>query len=94
MNRKEMIRRLVSHSVATALREPQSYWLEELFEKGFAGYGNFSDSRLKRELALRGLDTAHEEYEEEYDEEDDEVIMPEDLRESISDYAIHASEPE
>jgi len=56
MNREEMIRRLVSYAVESARREPQSYWLQELFEKGFAGYRRYSDSRLRQELELRGLD--------------------------------------
>ena len=90
MNRNEMIRRLVSYSVTTALREAQHYWLEELFESGFAGYRSFSDSKLRRELALRGLDGDDEECGEEVDD----AIIHEDLRDSISDYAIHAREPE
>jgi hypothetical protein len=50
-----MIRRLVAYAVRTALDESQRYWLTELFEKGFTGYENFSDRRLRRELELRGL---------------------------------------
>jgi hypothetical protein len=55
MTRKEMIRKLVSLSVDTALAESQRYWLSEVFEKGFVGYGNFSDGQLQREMQLRGL---------------------------------------
>jgi hypothetical protein len=55
MTRKEMIRKLVALSVDTALAESQGYWLSEVFEKGFVGYGNFSDGQLLREMQLRGL---------------------------------------
>ena len=55
MTRKEMIRKLVALSVDTALAESQRYWLSEVFEKGFVGYGNFSDGQLLREMQLRGL---------------------------------------
>jgi hypothetical protein len=55
MARKEMIRKLVSLSVDTALAESHRYWLSEVFEKGFVGYGNFSDGQLLREMQLRGL---------------------------------------
>ncbi len=55
MTRKEMIRKLVALSVETALAETHRYWLSEVFEKGFVGYGNFSDGQLLREMQLRGL---------------------------------------
>lgn len=83
MTREEMIRRLVTYSVEEAVREPQSYWLHELFEKGFSGYRKFSSGKLKRELELRGLDTV----EEEYGDEELEDCMPEDLSDSISGLA-------
>lgn len=80
MTREEMIRRLVAYSVEEAVREPQSYWLQEMFEKGFSGYRKFSSSKLKRELELRGLDTL----EEEYGDEDCEDYAPEDIPDSLS----------
>jgi hypothetical protein len=55
MTRKDMIRKLVALSVETALAESHRYWLSEVFEKGFVGYGNFSDGQLLREMQLRGL---------------------------------------
>lgn len=55
MTRDEMIRRLVEFSVTAALGESRRYWLRDLFERGFAGYRNYSDKRLRRELELRGL---------------------------------------
>lgn len=55
MTRDAMIRRLVAFSVTAALGESRRYWLRDLFERGFAGYRNFSDRRLRRELELRGL---------------------------------------
>ncbi len=56
MNKEEMIRMLVAHSVQTALSEPKHYWLNELFEKGFTGYRNLARGELMRELQMRGLD--------------------------------------
>ena len=38
VTKEEMIRKLVAHSVKTALAESKPYWLGELFEKGFAGF--------------------------------------------------------
>ena len=90
MNREEMIRRLVSYSVDAALKEPQSYWLQELFEKGFSGYRKFSYSKLKRELELRGLG----DLDDEYREDDVEDFIPEEVSESISGYADHSREAE
>jgi len=87
MNREEMIRRLVSYSVESALREPRSYWLQELFEKGFAGYRRYSDSRLRQELELRGLDDGRDACED--DLEDYEIG---DEAEAIPEYAIRGRE--
>lgn len=50
-----MIRKLVAHSVKTALAESKPYWLGELFEKGFAGYRNLSRGQLVAELQMHGL---------------------------------------
>ncbi|MGQ0522875.1 MAG: hypothetical protein ACT4P8_04340 [Betaproteobacteria bacterium] len=83
MTREEMIRRLVAYSVEEAVREPQSYWLQELFEKGFSGYRKFSSSKLRRELELRGLDTL----EEEYDDADGEDYTPDDIADSLTGLA-------
>ena len=55
MNKEEMIRKLVAHSVKTALSESKQYWLNDLFEKGFTGYRNLSRGQLKAELQMRGL---------------------------------------
>lgn len=85
MNREDMIRRLVSYSVEAALREQQTYWLQELFEKGFAGYRNYSDSRLRRELELRGLRATDDAY---GDDETDEFIA-DDVPDAISGYAAY-----
>jgi len=83
MSREEMIRRLVAFSVQTARQESQAYWLHELFEKGFVGYRNFSDGKLKRELQLRGLDEIDDAY---ADDEPEELVL-EDLDDSISSLA-------
>src|SRR3954469_7008060 len=55
MNKDEMIRKLVSHSVKTALSESRHYWLSDLFEKGFAGYRSMSRGQLVAELQMRGV---------------------------------------
>ncbi len=55
MTKEQMIHKLVSHSVQTALSESKRYWLSDLFERGFAGYRNYSADQLRRELQLRGL---------------------------------------
>lgn len=80
MTREEMIRRLVAYSVEEAVREPQAYWLRELFEKGFAGYCKYSSTKLKRELEMRGLDATEEDYGD--DEADD--YVQDDLTDSLS----------
>jgi hypothetical protein len=74
MTRKEMIRKLVSLSVDTALAESHRYWLSEVFEKGFVGYGNFSDGQLLREMQLRGL-AAPEDVPDDDDLDDDEPAL-------------------
>ncbi len=56
MNREEMIKALVAHSVQTAVSESKHYWLSELFEKGFTGYRNLSRAQLMQELQMRGLE--------------------------------------
>lgn len=75
-----MIRRLVAFSVRSALQQSQPYWLNELFEKGFSGYRNFSDGKLRRELQLRGLDETDE---MDADDEPEEPVLDE-LTDSIS----------
>jgi hypothetical protein len=55
MSKDEMIRKLVSHSVKTALSESKHYWLSDLFEKGFGGYRSMSRGQLLAELQMRGL---------------------------------------
>ncbi|MBI4205219.1 MAG: hypothetical protein HY527_09350 [Betaproteobacteria bacterium] len=80
MSREEMIRRLVAFSVRSALQQSQPYWLNELFEKGFSGYRNFSDGKLRRELQLRGLDETDE---MDADDEPEEPVLDE-LTDSIS----------
>jgi hypothetical protein len=76
MTKEEMIRKLVAHSVSTALAEPKHYWLSDLFEKGFTGYRNLSRGQLKAELQMRGL----------ADEEDDEPIKASALEDDLDDY--------
>ena len=83
MTREEMIRRLVAYSVEEAVREPESYWLHELFEKGFAGYRKYSSSKLRREIEMRGLDATADEYGD--DEAED--YVQEDLMDSLSGLA-------
>jgi hypothetical protein len=55
MTKEEMVHKLVAHSVQAALADSKRYWLSDVFERGFAGYRNYSADRLRRELQLRGL---------------------------------------
>lgn len=55
--RLEMIRKLVAHSVSTAMEEGQHHWLNEVFENGFIGYKNISNEQLRTEMKLHGLDS-------------------------------------
>jgi hypothetical protein len=60
MTKDDMVHKLVSHSVQSALAESKRYWLSDLFERGFAGYSNLSTDELRRELQLRGLASLEE----------------------------------
>ena len=76
MTKEEMVHKLVAHSVQTALAESKRYWLKDLFERGFAGYRNYSTEQLRRELQLRGLtepldELANDDSDGELDWEDD-----------------------
>ena len=64
MSKDEMIRKLVQHSVKTALTESKHYWLCDLFEKGFTGYRNLSRGQLMRELQMRGLEKTDDAFDE------------------------------
>ncbi len=55
MNREEMIERLVSYSVETALRNPQAEWTRGIVAQGFDGFRHIPSKKLERELQLRGL---------------------------------------
>jgi hypothetical protein len=68
-NRKEMIAKLLEHAVSTALVEPQQIWMREVFEKGFVGYGRFTDAQLRLEMQLHGLDGSAEIMDESLDDE-------------------------
>ena len=69
ISRKEMIRQLVDHSVATVLAESSQFWMREIFENGFAGYRLLSDQQLRMEMQLRGLDIAAEPADEDGEDE-------------------------
>lgn len=71
-NRREMIGKLVEHSVSTAVSEFPQHWLKEVFEKGFVGYSKFSDRQLMLEMQLRGL-TPTEDLADEVDSDDDSI---------------------
>lgn len=72
-NRREMIDRLVEHSVETAMSESSMHWLKDVFERGFLGYTKLSNGQLRMEMQLRGLISAHDTMEYEGDDvsEDD-----------------------
>lgn len=55
MTKQEMVKKLVEHSVAAALREPDGIWLREIFERGTAGFANLPRAALRLEMELRGL---------------------------------------
>jgi hypothetical protein len=61
-----------------------------LFEKGVVGYRNFSDSKLRRELQLRGLDEIDDAY---ADDEPEEPVLDE-LTDSISSLATNSGRME
>lgn len=69
ISRKEMISRLVDHSVANALSESQPYWMREIFENGFVGYRRLSDQQLRLEMQLRGLEATPEGDDEDADDD-------------------------
>jgi hypothetical protein len=75
MSRDEMIRRLVQHSVKTAVAESAHYWLSDVFEKGFAGYRNLSRTQLTQELQLRGLDKTADDFDDDDDLDDLDVDL-------------------
>jgi hypothetical protein len=86
LKKEEMVQKLVSLSVSTALSESQRYWLSDLFENGFIGYGNYSRQQLQREMELRGLEQPSDEAVSEAGEYDfDEDLETDSSMEGISD---------
>jgi hypothetical protein len=87
LTKDEMVRRLVAHSVKTALAESKPYWLNELFERGFAGYRNLSRGQLVAELQMRGLgdDESGDSADDAFDADDDFDL--DDLELDINDYS-------
>ena len=65
MTKEDMVHKLVSHSVQSALAESKRIWLSDLFERGFAGYSNLSTEQLRRELQMRGLEAGDDAAEDE-----------------------------
>jgi hypothetical protein len=91
MNRDEMIRKLVQHSVKTAVAESRHYWLAEMFEKGFAGYRNLSRRQLVQELQMRGLEKLADEFE---DDDQDDLDLDLDYIEAPLDLGMRAGRAE
>jgi hypothetical protein len=89
MNRDEMIRKLVQHSVKAALAESRHYWLSEMFEKGFAGYRSLSRKQLLQELQMRGLEKPADDFD---DDDIDELDL--DYVEAPLDLALRAGRAE
>jgi hypothetical protein len=82
MTKEDMVHKLVSHSVQSALAESKRYWLSDLFERGFAGYQNLSTEQLRRELQMRGLaadDGGEDEDLDDLDAIDDEAEWDEEI---------------
>lgn len=62
MSRDEMIALLVSDTVDRVVLYRRVFWLQGILEKGFAGYGQWSDGELRAEVARRGLDRESDEH--------------------------------
>jgi hypothetical protein len=89
MNKDEMIRKLVSHSVKSALSESRHYWLSDLFEKGFAGYRSMSRGQLLAELEMRGLSEEASQDAYETDDLDDDLDI-DDIDDASFDLPVRA----
>lgn len=59
MSRNEMIEVLVNDTVERMVELRQVFWLQGILENGFAGFANWSDDDLRRELKGRGLDSGN-----------------------------------
>lgn len=76
MNKQEMVDRLVTYSLQALSEEPAREGLQELYRKGFSGFANMSERRLKQELEFRGLIAFDEP--EQVDDEDADYEVSED----------------
>ena len=55
MSRDEMIAVLINDTVERMVVMRQVFWLHGILENGFAGFAQWSDDELRRELAGRGF---------------------------------------
>lgn len=55
MTRDEMITALIDDTVERVVVLRQVFWLQGILEHGFAGFSQWPDDELRRELRTRGL---------------------------------------
>lgn len=55
MSRDEMITALIDDTVERVVVLRQVFWLQGVLENGFAGFSQWTDDDLRRELRTRGL---------------------------------------
>jgi hypothetical protein len=70
IHRKEIIQRLVAHSVKAALMESPADWLNKVFEDGFVGYSRLSTQQLLMEMEMHGLIEPEIDFDDESQEAD------------------------
>ena len=89
MNKQEMVDRLVTYSLQTLSEEPAREGLQELYRKGFSGFANMSERRLKLELEFRGLIAFDES--EQIDDEDADYEASEDALMALVSRSVRPS---
>jgi hypothetical protein len=79
MSRDEMIAVLINDTVERMVVMRQVFWLHGILENGFAGFAQWSDEELRRELSGRGFDLsppAEEAWHDDFsDEQDGEAFL-------------------
>lgn len=71
ITRVKMVEALVAHSINTAASKSQQDWLNDVFEKGFVGYGKLSERQLLLEMQLHGLMPIEGVFEDDADADED-----------------------
>jgi hypothetical protein len=60
MNKHEMVNRLVAHCLQTLSADSTHEGVGELYRRGFSGFANMPERRLRQEMEFRGLIEADE----------------------------------